>query len=127
MPTVLSDRLYAPTHEWILVEGDTLSVGITDFAQDAVGDIVFVNLPDEGAALRAGDELCTLESVKSVSPIYAPTGGAVLAVNKELEDAPEKINQDPYGVWMVRMEAGNFDASKYMDAGAYEAHCAAGG
>jgi glycine cleavage system H protein len=88
---------YTKDHEWARVEGDTIRVGITDFAQDALGDVVFVQLPSSGTKVRQGEALGEIESTKSVSEIYAPVSGEVVAVNDELSSAPEKVNDDPYG------------------------------
>ena len=95
---------YTKTHEWIRYEGDTATVGITDHAQDELGDVVFIELPEAGASFDAGDSFGTVESVKAVSDIYAPVGGEVVEVNQTLNDAPEKINEDPYGEgWMIKL------------------------
>jgi glycine cleavage system H protein len=98
---------YTKEHEWIKVDGDTGTIGITDHAQKALGDIVFVELPKPGATLTAGKSLGTVESVKAVSDIYAPASGTVAEVNQELATAPEKINSDPHGAWMVKVKLSN--------------------
>ena len=101
---------YAKTHEWVDVKGDIARVGITDHAQSELTDIVFVELPDIGREVKQGDEICVVESVKSVSEIYAPVSGKIVKINKELEDAPEKINQSPYEEgWLVEIEMSNPD------------------
>ncbi len=98
------DLQYAKSHEWVRIEGDTATIGITDHAQDELGDVVFVELPDEGATFDAGDSFGTVERVKAVSDLYTPVGGEVVEVNSSLEDAPEKINDDPYGEgWIVKL------------------------
>ena len=98
------DLQYTDSHEWVRIEGDTATIGITDHAQDELGDVVFVELPDEGATFDAGDSFGTVESVKAVSDLYTPVGGEVVEVNSSLEDAPEKINDDPYGEgWIVKL------------------------
>ena len=98
------DLQYTKSHEWVRIEGDTATIGITDHAQDELGDVVFVELPDEGATFDAGESFGTVESVKAVSDLYAPVGGEVVEVNSSLEDAPEKINDDPYGEgWIVKL------------------------
>jgi glycine cleavage system H protein len=98
------DLQYTKSHEWVRIEGDTATIGITDHAQDELGDVVFVELPDEGATFGAGDSFGTVESVKAVSDLYTPVGGEVVEVNSALEDAPENINEDPYGEgWIVRL------------------------
>ncbi|HEX5911849.1 MAG TPA: glycine cleavage system protein GcvH [Rubrobacter sp.] len=98
------DLQYTKSHEWVRIEGDTATIGITDHAQDELGDVVFVELPDEGATFDAGESFGTVESVKAVSDLYAPVGGEVVEVNSALEDAPENINEDPYGEgWIVKL------------------------
>ena len=102
--SVPGDLQYTRTHEWVRREGDSATVGITDHAQDELGDVVFVELPEEGATFGAGDAFGTIESVKAVSDLYAPVGGEVVEVNSALEDAPEKVNEDPYGDgWIIRL------------------------
>jgi glycine cleavage system H protein len=98
------DLQYTESHEWVRIEGETATIGITDHAQDELGDVVFVELPDEGDAFDAGESFGTVESVKAVSDLYAPVGGEVVEVNSALEDAPENINEDPYGEgWIVKL------------------------
>ncbi len=98
------DLQYTKSHEWVRIEGDTATIGITDHAQDELGDVVFVELPDEGATFDAGESFGTVESVKAVSDLYTPVGGEVVEVNSALEDAPENINEDPYGEgWIVKL------------------------
>jgi glycine cleavage system H protein len=95
---------YTKTHEWVRREDDIATVGITDNAQDELGDVVFVELPEEGASFDAGDSFGTIESVKAVSDLYAPVGGEVVEVNQTLNDSPERVNEDPYGGgWMIRL------------------------
>jgi glycine cleavage system H protein len=102
------DLQYTKSHEWVLIEGDTATIGITDHAQDELGDVVFVELPDEGATFDAGESFGTVESVKAVSDLYAPVGGEVVEVNSTLEDAPENINEDPYGEgWIVKLRTAD--------------------
>jgi glycine cleavage system H protein len=102
--SVPEDLQYTKSHEWVRTEGDTATIGITDHAQEELGDVVFVELPEEGATLGAGDTFGTVESVKAVSDLYSPVGGEVIEVNTSLEDAPEKINEDPYGEgWIVKL------------------------
>ncbi|MEO8663622.1 MAG: glycine cleavage system protein GcvH [Bryobacteraceae bacterium] len=99
---------YTKEHEWVLVEGDTGTVGITDHAQQELGDIVYVDLPKVGALLDQGKSLGSVESVKAVSEIYAPVSGEVLEINTLLADAPEKLNEDPHGAaWLVKIKLGN--------------------
>ncbi len=117
---------YARTHEWTSeLEADVVTVGITDFAQDQLGDVVFVELPEEGARVAAGDALAVVESVKTASDIYAPVAGTVKAVNTELEAAPEKINEEPYGGgWLFRIEPDDpADRDTLLDADAYRVVC----
>ena len=98
------DLQYTESHEWVRIEGDTATIGITDHAQDELGDVVFVELPGEGDTFDAGESFGTVESVKAVSDLYAPVGGEVVEVNSALEDAPENINEDPYGEgWIVKL------------------------
>ena len=114
---------YTKDHEWIQVEGDRGRVGITDYAQKQLGDVVFVELPELGRTLKAGDQFGTVESVKAVSELYSPVAGEVVEVNAPLADKPETINQDPHGAaWMVviRLEDPSA-AAALMDAAAYEA------
>ena len=115
---------YTKSHEWVLFADDgTAKVGLTDHAQDALGDLVFVNLPQVGDALTCGEALGDVESVKAVSDVYSPVSGTVKAVNEDLLDAPEAINADPYGAWLVEVE-GISDQEELLDAAAYIAHCA---
>ncbi len=110
---------YTKEDEWLKVEGDTGTVGITDYAQNALGDIVFVELPKPGAAVEAGKSFGTVESVKAVSELYSPVSGTVTEVNGELADAPEKVNSDPYGAWMIKVKMTK-QADGLMSAGDYE-------
>ena len=93
--------LYSSDHEWVIEEGELVKVGISDYAQDQLGDIVFVELPEVGDMFEQGDEFGTLESVKAVSEIYLPISGEIIAVNDQLQDSPELINEDPYETWIV--------------------------
>ena len=116
--SVPEELQYTRSHEWVRTEGDTATIGITDHAQDELGDIVFVELPEEGATFDAGDSFGTVESVKAVSDLYTPVGGEVVEVNEALSDSPEKINEDPYGEgWIVKIqvsgEADLLSASDY--------------
>jgi glycine cleavage system H protein len=112
---------YVKSHEWLKVDGDTVVVGITDYAQDQLGEVVYVELPDVDATFDSGDELGTLESVKAVSEYLAPLAGDVVEVNERLEDEPNLVNQDPYGDgWLVKMH-GSIDGEDTMDAAEYEA------
>ena len=95
---------YTKDHEWAKLTGDTVKIGISDYAQDQLGDIVFVELPTVGDSFEEGDEFGTLESVKAVSELYAPISGEVVAINEVLADAPELLNQDPYNVWIIEVK-----------------------
>ena len=102
--SVPEELQYTRSHEWVRTEGDTATIGITDHAQDELGDIVFVELPETGATFDAGDSFGTVESVKAVSDLYTPVGGEVVEVNEALNDSPELINEDPYGEgWIVKI------------------------
>jgi glycine cleavage system H protein len=124
MPYPASYR-YTREHEWISVEGDFGSIGITDYAQNSLGDIVFVDLPDVGAPLMAKASFGSVESVKAVSDLYSPVSGAVIAVNEELKTAPDKLNVDPHGTWIIKVElAEKSELASLLDAAAYEAFIA---
>jgi glycine cleavage system H protein len=111
---------YTEDHEWVTVSGATLKVGISDYAQDQLGDIVFVELPEIGATFGKGDQFGTLESVKAVSELYLPVGGEVLAVNEALGDSPELINQDPYNNWIVEIKpADKSEVEQLLTVDAY--------
>ena len=114
---------YTKDHEWMKMEGDIAVVGITDFAQDALGDIVFINMPEVGDTVTAGEALGDVESVKAVSDLVSPVSGTIVAVNEELADAPEMLNSDPYGTWIIKVE-GVTAQEELLDAAAYEAFCA---
>lgn len=118
-----SDRKYSKEHEWIVVEGDVATIGISDFAQDQLGEVVYVDLPSEGDSVTAADTFGEIESVKSVSELYAPVTGEIVAVNDSLGDAPETVNSDPHGEgWMIKVKLE--DASEVdglMTADEYDA------
>jgi len=117
-----NDRKYAKTHEWALLEEGVVLVGITDTAQDQLGDLVFVGDVRVGARLKAGDTAGVVESVKAASDIYAPVDGEVIAFNDELADAPEKVNADPYGCWIFKLKPVNAsDIENLLDAEGYKA------
>lgn len=112
---------YTRSHEWVKEEEDgTVLIGLTDYAQNELGDLVFVNLPEEGDELTAGEAFGDVESVKAVSDVYSPVTGAVAEINENLLDVPESINTDPYGAWFIRA-ANVTDTEELMDAAAYEA------
>jgi glycine cleavage system H protein len=119
----LDDRKYTPTHEWVRTEPDgTLAVGITDFAQDALGDIVFVEFPQVGAKVRAGDAVGVVESVKAASDIYAPVSGEVVAINDGIPDHWEQINRDAFSAWLYKLRPSNAgELARLLDAKAYAA------
>ena len=112
---------YSSDHEWVRVEGTTATIGITEYAQDALGDVVFVEMPDAGSAVASGHSFGEVESTKSVSDIYAPVTGAVAVINDALESQPELLNSDPYGAgWICRIEISNpSELDGLMDAEAY--------
>ena len=111
---------YSKSHEWVRMDGEIAVVGISDFAQDALGDVVFINLPTEGDAVTAGESFGDVESVKAVSDIISPVSGTICAVNEALADAPETLNS---GAWIIKVE-GIVGTEELLDAAAYEAHCA---
>jgi glycine cleavage system H protein len=117
-----SKAKYAKSHEWARMEGDVALIGVSDYAQHLLSDVVYVELPEIGDTLTKGESLGTVESVKAAEDAYAPVSGEVVEVNTDLEDNPEWVNEDPYGkAWLVKVtlsDAGDFDA--LMDAGAYE-------
>mgnify|MGYP000427405441 CR=1 FL=1 len=123
-----SDLKYAATHEWVKVDGDTAIVGITDYAQDALGDIVFVELPVVGMEKNAGDSFGVVESVKAASDVYMPIGGAISATNDALTNSPETVNADAFGAgWMLKVFPYNAaDLDKLMDAATYKSKIESG-
>lgn len=119
------DRLYSKDHEWVLSEGDQVLVGITDYAQHALGDVVFVELPEVGAELSAGDVLGVVESVKAASEVYTPISGKVVAVNEDLETSPEALNEQPFEQWLARLEPSRPEEMQaLLDEADYQAFCA---
>jgi glycine cleavage system H protein len=118
------DLKYARNHEWVRVDGDTARMGISDFAQDALGDVVYVELPEVGRTVVLGEAIAEVESTKSVSDVYAPLSGTITAVNRALDNTPELVNSDPYGDgWFAEIEMS--DGSQLdglMDKGTYESH-----
>lgn len=116
---------YTREHEWIWVEGKTGSIGITDYAQNSLGDIVYVDAPKVGASVTAHATFGSVESVKAVSDLYSPVSGTVTAVNEELKTAPDKINEDPHSAWIIKVElADAAELESLLDAAAYEAFIA---
>lgn len=118
-----ADLKYSKTHEWVDMVSGVATVGISDFAQDALGDVVFVNLPAVGDEVTAGESFGDVESVKAVSDLICPVTGIVCAVNEELDDAPENLNKDPYGAWIIKVKDITGE-EELLDAAAYEAFCA---
>lgn len=127
MSNIPADLRFAASHEWARLEADgSVTVGISDHAQEALGDVVFVELPEVGAELAAGQEAGVVESVKAASDIYAPIAGTVLAVNDVLTDSPELVNSDPYASWFFKLQPSNgADVEALLDAAGYTAACAA--
>lgn len=121
MANIPSDRLYSRDHEWALIEGDRILIGLTDFAQRQLGDVVYVEVPEVGARFEAGEPFGSVESVKAVSEIYVPLAGEVVEVNASLNDSPEQVNDDPYGDgWLVRLRTnGPTSPDGLLDADAY--------
>ncbi len=114
---------YSTDHEWVRIDGNRVVLGITDYAQDALGDVVFVDVPEVGTKVQTGDSFSEVESTKSVSDIYAPVGGVIVEANAELADNPERLNDDPYGDgWICVIEVADAgDLASLMDAAAYQA------
>ncbi|MBQ4049029.1 MAG: glycine cleavage system protein GcvH [Clostridia bacterium] len=110
--------MYAKTHEWVAIDGNKAKIGISDHAQHELGDLVFINLPAEGDSIVAGESFCDVESVKAVSDLYAPVSGRIVAVNTELESAPELINSDAMGAWICEVELES-EGDDLMDEAAY--------
>ncbi|MFH2139979.1 MAG: glycine cleavage system protein GcvH [Pseudomonadota bacterium] len=119
-----TDLRYTASHEWVKTEADgSITVGITDHAQELLGDMVFVEAPAAGRKLKAGEECAVVESVKAAADVYAPVAGEVTAANADLDNAPEAINNEPYGAWIFKMKPDNAaDVAALMDAAAYQAH-----
>ena len=118
-----ADRKYTKDHEWIRIAGDTGEIGITDYAQKQLGDVVFVELPEVGRKVTAGESFGSIESVKAVSELFAPVSGEVVAVNDSLKNKPEVVNSDPHGTWMIKVRlASPTDSGALLDASQYQAH-----
>jgi glycine cleavage system H protein len=117
-----SDLKYTKDHEWIRISGDTAEIGITDYAQQQLGDVVYVELPAIGRAIGAGESFGSIESVKAVSELFAPMAGEVVAVNPALKDRPESVNKEPHSTWMVKVRLSDpAAAASLLDSGQYEA------
>ena len=121
--TIKPELQYSKDHEWVKEEDGLFVIGISDFAQDALGDLVFVNLPEVGDAVTAGEAFGDVESVKAVSDLLCPVSGTVAEINEELLDAPEKLNEDPYGAWIIKVSDVTA-TEELLDAAAYEAFIA---
>ena len=122
MSKILDGLKYSESHEWVKVEGNVAIIGVTDFAQAEMGDITYVDMPEEGDDVLAGEEFGALESVKASSDLIAPVSGTVVAVNEALADAPEKVNEDAYGSWIIKVEMSNpAELDALLDAAAYQA------
>lgn len=122
MAQIPEELRYTKSHEWVKEEGGVSVVGLTDYAQDALGDIVFVNLPSVGDGVEAGGTFADVESVKAVADVYSPVTGVVTEVNEALLDAPEMVNEAPYEAWLIKV-ADVSDTEELLDAEAYAAHC----
>lgn len=125
MSKVIKDLLYSESHEWVKVEGDVATIGVSDFAQSEMGDITYVDIPEEGDELSQGEDFGALESVKASSELYSPVSGKVVEVNTALEDDPALVNEDPYTNWIIKVElCDKGELESLMDAEAYEASIA---
>ena len=123
MSKIIEGLKYSESHEWVKVEGNIAYIGVTDFAQKEMGDITYVDMPEEGDDVIAGEEFGALESVKASSELISPVSGTVVLVNGELEDAPEKVNEDAYGAWIIKVEMSlPSELDALMGAAAYKAH-----
>ena len=123
MSKVLEGLKYSESHEWVKVEGNVAVIGVSDYAQKEMGDITYVDLSEEGDDVLAGEEFGALESVKAASDLICPVSGTVVAVNAELEDTPEKVNEDAYAAWIIKVEMSQpSQVDALMDAAAYKAH-----
>jgi glycine cleavage system H protein len=124
MSNVPEELKYTEEHEWVKVDGDTAIVGITDFAQSSLGDIVFVELPDSDTEVQKDSTFGVVESIKSVSDLYVPVSGSVIEKNSAAEDAPESINESPYGTWLIKIKVSDTsEIDGLLDSSAYKAFC----
>ena len=122
MPKIVEGLKYSESHEWVKVEGNVAIIGVSDFAQAEMGDITYVDMPEADDTVEAGEEFGALESVKASSELVCPVSGTVVEVNAELEDAPEKVNEDAYAAWIIKVEMSNpAELDALMDAAAYKA------
>ena len=125
MSKTVEGLYYSESHEWVKVEGNVAVIGITDFAQHAMGDLSYVDMPEVDDELEKGEEFGAVESVKAASDLYSPVSGTVIEINEELEDAPELLNQDAFANWIIKVEMSDpSELEALMDATAYEAMCA---
>jgi glycine cleavage system H protein len=116
------DRKYTKDHEWIRIAGDTAEIGITDFAQQQLGDVVYVELPEKGSSVKAGDAFGSIESVKAVSELFSPVSGEVIDVNANLRNHPETVNKDPHSTWMIKVRPSNAaEIGALLDSAQYQA------
>ena len=122
MPIIPENLRYTASHEWVSEEDGVYTIGLTDFAQDSLGDLVFINLPQVGDDVEAGEAFSDVESVKAVSDVFSPVTGTVTEVNEELIDAPELVNEDPYGAWFIRV-GDVTETEELLDAAAYAEVC----
>lgn len=124
MSKTVAGLLYSESHEWVSVDGNIATVGITDFAQHALGNLSYVDMPEVGDEVTKGEEFGAVESVKAASDLYSPVSGRVIETNTELEDAPERLNVDPYANWIIKVEMSDpFELDDLMDEAAYIAFC----
>ncbi len=124
MTNIPANLKYTKEHEWALVEGDTVTIGITDFAQSALGDIVFLEVPEVGSEVKTGTTFGVVESIKSVSDLYAPVSGEVIASNSDVEGSPEKINSDAYGAWLIKVKIKDTaDLNNLLTSAQYQEFC----
>ena len=120
MSKIQEGLFYSESHEWVKVDGNVAIIGVSDFAQAEMGDITYVDMPDEGDSVTKGEDFGALESVKASSELYSPVSGKVVACNSEVEDKPELINEDPYGAWIIKVEMSDkAELESLMDAEAY--------
>lgn len=124
MAKVMDDRRYAESHEWVKIDGDIATIGVSDYAQHALGDIVYVDMPEVGDEMSAGDVFGAVESVKAASDLICPVSGEVVEINEELEDAPEKVNADAFETWIIKVKISDpSEVDALLDAAAYTELC----
>ena len=125
MSKIQEGLLYSESHEWVKLDGNVAIIGVSDFAQAEMGDITYVDMPEEGDDVVKGEDFGALESVKASSELYSPVSGKIIACNTEVEDSPELINEDPYGAWIIKVEMSDkAELDTLLDAVAYEKHAA---